>query len=334
MGASSRPKVVLTHWVHPQVLDFLNQSCEVVVNTTRQTLPRDEIIRRARDADGLMVFMPDTIDGAFLDACPRLKVIAGALRGYDNFDLAACNDRNIWFTIVPDQLAAPTAELTVGLLIGLARRMLEGDALIRSGQFSGWRPILYSPGVLHKTVGIVGMGKLGRALAQRLAGFETRLLYTDPIRLPAEQEEQWRVKSVNFNELLDSSDYVVLMTPLQPSTFHLINRDAIARMQPGSYLVNPSRGSVVDEQAIADALASSHLAGYAADVFEMEDWVRCNRPLTIEPRLLSDRTHTFFTPHLGSAIEEVRLEIAMEAAVNLVQVLRGNVPQGAVNQPQ
>lgn len=326
-----RPKVVLTHWVHSEVLDFLGESCEVVENPTRQTLPKEEILMRARDAQGLMVFMPDSVDAAFLDACPNLKVIAGALRGYDNFDVAACRDRNISFTIVPDLLAAPTAELTVGLMIGLGRRMLEGDTHIRSGNFSGWQPTLYSLGLLGKTVGIVGMGKLGRELAPRLAGFGCRLFYSDPVALPADLEAQWQIEAVEFPDLLATSDYVVLMVPLQPGTLHLVGRDAIATMKPGSFLINPCRGSVVDEAAVADAIVSGHLAGYAADVFEMEDWARADRPRTIEPRLLQDRERTFFTPHLGSAIEDVRLEIAMEAAINLVQALQGKTPQGNVS---
>ncbi|NEQ53266.1 MAG: hydroxyacid dehydrogenase [Leptolyngbya sp. SIO3F4] len=329
-AVSSRPKVVLTHWVHPEVLDFLRESCDVVENPTRETLPKEEIIWRAQDAQGIMVFMPDSVDTAFLNACPNLKVIAGALRGYDNFDVAACRDRNIFFTIVPDLLAAPTAELTVGLMIGLGRRMLEGDAHIRSGNFAGWQPTLYSLGLLGKTVGIVGMGKLGRELAPRLAGFGCRMLYADPIPLPADLEAQWQIESVEFLELLQTSDYVVLMVPLQPSTLHLVDQDAISSMKRGSLLINPCRGSVVDETAVADAITSGHLAGYAADVFEMEDWARSDRPRTIDSRLLQNRERTFFTPHIGSAIEDVRRDIAMEAAVNLVQALQGKTPQGSV----
>ncbi|MEL6222354.1 MAG: phosphonate dehydrogenase [Cyanobacteria bacterium J06627_8] len=326
---SNRQTVVLTHWVHPEVLEFLRQTCEVIENPTRDTLPRDEVIRRAKDADGLMVFMPDSVDESFLDACPNLKIIAGALRGYDNFDIAACQQRNVWFTIVPDLLAAPTAELTIGLLIGLGRRMLEGDAHIRSGSFQGWQPILYSPGLLNKTLGIVGMGKLGCVLAQRLTGFDMTILYTDPVALTPAQEAQWQLERVDFDTLLQRSDYVVLMVPLQPDTVHLMNRAAIAQMKPGSILINPCRGSVVDEVAVADALENHHLAAYGADVFEMEDWARSDRPPSIEPRLLGDRDRTFFTPHLGSAVEDIRKEIAMEAAVNIVQAFQGKIPQGA-----
>ena len=331
MSSHARPKVVLTHWVHPEVLSFLRESCQVIENSTRETLPRDEIVRRAQDADGLMVFMPDSVDNDFLDACPRLKVIAGALRGYDNFDVVACCDRNVTFTIVPDLLAVPTAELTVGLMLGLGRRLLEGDALIRSGQFAGWRPILYSAGLMNKTVGIIGMGKLGRALASMLSGFGCRLFYTDPTPLSPALALEWQIEAVDFTTLLKTSDYIVVMVPLQPETFHLIGKEAIACMKPSSFLINPCRGSVVDEQAVAEALANGQLAGYAADVFEMEDWARCDRPNAISPKLLQMRNKTFFTPHLGSAVETIRLEIAMEAAENLIQTLRDERPQGAVN---
>lgn len=326
-----KPKVVITHWVHPEIIERLSDRTTVIANQTKETLSRAEIIKRAKDAHALMVFMPDCIDDEFLAACPQLKVIAGALRGYDNFDVAACTQRKIWFTIVPELLAAPTAELTVGLLLNLARRLLEGDNLIRSGQFQGWRPQLYSTGLQDQTLGIVGMGQLGKALAQRLAGFEMKLFYYDPVPLDPELETTWKIKKLPWKSLLQQSKYVVLNVPLQPETFHLINSDAIAQMQPGSYLINPCRGSVVDEEAVAQAIRSGQLAGYGADVFEMEDWARKDRPHQIPQSLLSDRTSTFFTPHLGSAVHKIRYEIALEAAHNILQVLDGNVPQGKVN---
>ena len=326
-----KPKVVVTHWVHPEIIELLSDRATVIANQTKDTLPRQEIIKRAKDAQALMVFMPDCIDREFLAACPDLKVIAGALRGYDNFDVAACTEKNIWFTIVPELLAAPTAELTVGLLINLARRMLEGDDLIRSGKFQGWRPQLYSSGLQNQTLGIVGMGQLGKALAQRLVGFEMKLFYCDPIPLDSELETAWQIERVDWETLLKQSKYVVLNVPLQPETFHLIDSDAIALMQPGSYLINPCRGSVVNEAAVAQAIESGHLAGYGADVFEMEDWARTDRPQNISQSLLSDRAKTFFTPHLGSAVDSVRYEIARQAAENILQALEGEVPQGKVN---
>ncbi|BAY10018.1 phosphonate dehydrogenase [Calothrix sp. NIES-2098] len=329
-----KPKVVITNWVHPEVIELLEPSCEVIANPRKEALSRGEILQRAKDAEALMVFMPDTIDEAFLWECPKLKVIAAALKGYDNFDVVACTHRGVWFTIVPSLLSAPTAEITIGLLIGLGRRMLEGDRFIRTGKFAGWRPQFYSLGLANRTLGIVGMGALGKAIAQRLVGFEMQLLYSDPVALPPEQEAAWNLSRVGFETLIEVSDFVVLVVPLEPATFHLINANILAKMKPGSFLINPCRGSVVDEQAVCQALESGHLAGYAADVFEMEDWYRSDNPDSIPQPLLENTNQTFFTPHIGSAVDELRRNIALEAAQNILQALQGQKPQGAVNCPR
>lgn len=326
-----KPKVVITNWVHPEVIELLQPHCEVIANPHRESLSREEILQRAKNADGLMVFMPDSIDEAFLRECPQLKVIGAALKGYDNFDVDACTRCGVWFTIVPSLLSAPTAEIAIGLLIGLSRQMLVGDRLMRTGKFAGWRPQLYSLGLANRTLGIVGMGALGKAIAQRLAGFEMRLLYSDPVALTPEQEEMANVARVSFETLIEVSDFVMLVVPLQPKTFHLINANILAKMKPGSFLINPGRGSVVDEQAVCQALESGHLGGYAADVFEMEDWHRSDRPHSIPQSLLENTNQTFLTPHIGSAVDELRRNIALEAAQNILQALQGEKPQGAVN---
>lgn len=328
-----KPKVVITHWVHPEIIDMLQAVAEVVPNTTRDTLPRAEVLRRAQDADALMAFMPDSIDAAFLDACPKLRIVGAALKGYDNFDVDACTRRGIWFSIVPDLLTIPTAELTIGLLLGLTRHILPGDRRIRSGAFQGWRPELYGCGLTGRTLGIIGMGAVGRAIAKRLAGFDMQLVYCDKRPLDAELERAWGVRRVTLEELLASSDFVVPMLPMAPDTLHLIHAGTLAQMKRGSYLINACRGSVVDEMAVADALASGHLAGYAADVFEMEEWRRIDRPAGIPQGLLDNTGQTLFTPHLGSAVKEVRLEIEREAARNILQALAGERPAGAINNP-
>ena len=327
-----KPKVVITHWVHEEVLDYLRKHFEVHQNPTRETLSREEVIARSKDADALMVFMPDSVDDDFLSKCPRLKIVSAALKGYDNFDVRACTGRGIWFSIVPDLLTVPTAELAVGLLIGLTRLMLEGDRLVRSGQFQGWRPQLYGAGLAGSTVGIVGMGALGQAVAKRLAGFDAELLYTDTRQLPEGTETLWAVSCVPLNTLLAWSDFVVLCLPLVPETLHRINDDTLGKMKPGSFLVNVCRGSVVEEEAVVRALESGHLGGYASDVFEFEDWARPDRPSGIPENLLSMHNSTFFTPHLGSAVDRARCDIALEAARNIVQALQGLRPSGAINQ--
>ena len=326
-------KVVVTHWVHPEVIALLASAGEVVPNTTRERLARGEILARARDADAIMTFMPDHVDDEFLAACPRLQVVGCALKGYDNYDVEACTRRGVWITNVPDLLTVPTAELTIGLLIGVTRHVLAGDGFVRNGRFDGWRPALYGAGLAGKTLGIIGMGAVGQAIAQRLQGYAMTLLYTDPRPLAPECEAAWRLTRAPLERLLSDSDYVVPMVPYRPETLHLIDADAIARMKHGAFLVNACRGSVVDEEAVADALAAGKLAGYAADVFELEEWARPDRSRAIPSRLLADREHTLFTPHLGSAVDEVRLAIEIEAATNILQALRGELPRGALNRP-
>ena len=327
----NKPKVVLTHWVHPEIIELLREKAEVVANPGRKTLPREVLLERARDADALMAFMPDCIDEAFLKACPRLKIIAAALKGFDNFDVDACTRHGVWLTIAPDLLTIPTAELTVGLVLGITRNMLEGDRHIRSGQFAGWRPELYGLGLYGRTAGIVGLGLVGRAVAERLKGFGMNLVYSDEISLPPDEEEQLGLTKVTFSGLLDSSDIVIPLLPLTDRTFHLFDRNALARMKKGSYLVNACRGSVVDEMAVVESLEKRHLAGYAADVFEMEDWIRPDRPRSIPKALLENTAQTFFTPHLGSAVDDVRIEIERYCTRSIFQALDGKIPEGKVN---
>jgi phosphonate dehydrogenase len=328
-----KPQVVLTHWVHPEVIELLRRECEVIPNPSRETLSPEEVLRRTRDAQAIMVFMPDTVNEAFLQACPYLEIVSAALKGYDNFDVGACSRHGVWFTIIRESLTVPTAELGIGLLICLARRMLAGDRTIRNGQFKGWRPRLYGMGLAGRTLGLIGMGAVGQAIAKRAIGLEMEVVYHDVISLGKEKEEVWRLRNLPLEDLLSQSDFVMPLLPLKPDTFHLIDSRALARMKPGSFLVNISRGSVVDERAVAEALTSGRLAGYAADVFEMEDWARADRPRSIPPILLDDTDHTFFTPHLGSAVDDVRREVALEAARNILQALKGERPVGAINSP-
>lgn len=326
-----KPTVVITHRVHPEVLELLEEHCELIANQSNETLPENEILSRAKEADALMVFMPDRIDAAFLAACPKLKVVGAALKGYDNFDVEACTNRGVFFTIVPDLLTIPTAELTIALLLGLSRRVFEGDSYIRSGAFKGWLPQFYGSGLTGKRLGIIGLGAVGQAIAKRLSGFDMDLVYTDRVALDPELEHRWGIKRVELETLLSTSDYVVPMLPMSTDTLHLINAQSLGLMKQGVFLINASRGSVVDEHAVVEALQSGHLAGYAADVYEMEEWARADRPSSIPAALLEQTSKTLFTPHLGSAVKEFRLEIERQAAFNILQVLKGEVPKGAVN---
>lgn len=330
---STDSKVVISNWVHPEVLGLLKGHCRVIPNETREALRREALVSRCRDAAALIAFMPERIDDAFLAECPDLRIVACALKGYDNFDVAACTRRGVWLTIVPDLLTAPTAELTIGLMIALGRNLLPGDRLIRSGRFTGWRPILYGQGLDGSTVGLVGAGAVGKAVARRLSGFRTTLLYADEIPLSPDQEDQLRMRRVSREELLRHSDFIALCLPLQPNTHHLVNRDFLQSMKSGAILVNTARGSLVDESAVAEALVAGQLGGYAADVYACEDWALGDRPSEIPNGLRDALDNTVFTPHLGSAVDRVRRDIALQAARSVLQALRGETPDGAVNSP-
>lgn len=334
----ARPSVFITNHVHPDVIAFLEKRARVDANPDTEPFTRDAYLERASRADALMVFMNDSLDGGTLEKCPNLRIVAAALKGCDNFDVAACTARGIWFTVVPDLLTAPTAELAVALALGLSRKVVEGDRFVRSGAFRGWRPTLYGTGLSGHTAGIVGMGNLGRALAKRLAAFDMEVLYSDQATVPAanrtEIDRNLPASRVDLAELLASSDFVFLTLPLSAETLHLFDASTLPRMRPGSFLVNVGRGSVVDEEVVAAALAAGTLAGYAADVFEMEDWARADRPDRICAALLEQTRKTLFTPHLGSAVSEIRYQIEMRAAHNIAEALGGRRPPDAINEPR
>ena len=314
MSVISKPKVLITSPVFDETRALLEPHARLEINHHVDPWPREELRRRAADAVGLMAFMTDWIDADFLSHCPKLRVIGAALKGYDNIDAVACKNAGVTLTFVPDLLTVPTAELAVGLMLAIGRNVLTGDRTIRHSGFSGWRPSLYGSGLQGAKIGLYGYGQVGQAIAERLQPFGCDLLATDLRQPPAGREIAFGARWVDRNTLLSESDYVVLALPLTPQTEHLINRAAIGQMKLGARLINPARGSLVDESAVADALDSGHLAGYAADVFECEDWARHPRPATIEPRLCMPGARTVLTPHIGSAVVEVRREIELSAA--------------------
>jgi phosphonate dehydrogenase len=326
-----KPTVVLTHRVYPETLDLLLPHCHLVTNQSDTTLPRETVLARAREADAVMAFMPDKVDEAFLQACPRIKVIGGALKGFDNFDVQACTRHGVWLTIVPDLLTVPTAELAIGLTISLIRNVPAAYDGMRQSGYQGWRPTFFGLGIDGARIGILGMGAIGQAIAQRLNGWGASLLYTDRVAVDPTVEQRLGLQWRSLDDLLAESDIVMLALALTPETLHLIDARRLAQLKRGAYLINPCRGSVVREADILASLQSGHLGGYAADVFEMEDWARTDRPRQIDPALLAC-PNTLFTPHLGSAVHEVRRAIERCAAQNILQALAGQRPSDAVNQ--
>ena len=319
---STLSKVVVTARPFESTLKVLRGAAqEVVVNNQYDPFTPAELQRHLADADACLAFMTDKVDSSLLDSAPKLKLIACALKGFDNFDIDACSSRGVAVTAVPDLLTAPTAELAVALTLGLGRKVMSGDQLVRHGNFEGWRPQLYGLGLAGSTVGFLGFGAVGQATASRMAGFEVaRMLYVDPREDVTFSSNAERVSSVD--ELLHMSDILVCCAPLNPSTHHILNASRLERAKHGMLLVNISRGSCVDEKAVADALETGILGGYAADVFECEDWAINDRPNTVHPKLLANK-NTIFTPHLGSAVAGVREQIEHAAAFEIVRFTNG-----------
>ncbi|KPF95662.1 hydroxyacid dehydrogenase [Rhodopseudomonas sp. AAP120] len=324
-----KPRILVTNWVHKEVLGFLQTFGEVEANVTRVPWSREEVVVRAQHCDAMLAFMTDHVDEPFLSRCARLKVIGCALKGADNYDTEACRRHGVALSIVPDLLTVPTAELTVGLMIMLGRHLLEGDRLVRTTPFNGWRPILFGKGLDGAMVGILGMGAVGQAIAHRLRAFRCQISYADDRPLAPAKEDALCLLRSELPRLLAESDYLVLALPLSPASHHIIDADALAQMKSGALLINPARGSLVDEAAVADALERGGLGGYAADVFETEDWALPDRPAAIDARLLN-HPRTVLTPHLGSAVDTIRREIAMAAARDIRRFFEGQPLHGGL----
>lgn len=310
------PKIVVTQPLHTEVLQALQAQAQVVMNAGPEPWPTQTLHAHLAEASGLMAFMTDRVDRDTLRHAPRLRSIACALKGYDNFDLTACAEAGVSVSFVPDLLTEPTAELALGLAIAAGRHLIAGDRRVRLGH-TGWRPELYGTGLHGATAAVVGLGRVGQAIVDRLAGFGCRaVLGVDPSARDA------RTQAASLPQALAQADFLFLAVPLVSGTRHLINAPALAQAKPGQIIVNVGRGSVVHEDAVADALQSGLLGAYAADVFEMEDWALHDRPREV-PEALRHHPRTVLTPHLGSAVRAVRLAIEKRAAANLIGALRG-----------
>jgi phosphonate dehydrogenase len=286
----------------------------------------------ARDAVALCFFVPDHIDAAVMDQLPALRILAGFGKGFDNVDVPAATERGIWVTSVSAALTDATADLAWALLLANARGVVYGDARVREYPNIGWDVAAeLGRAVTGATIGVYGFGLVGRAIAERSLGFRMNVLYCDPTAAEREVEERLRARRVDAGALLAQADFVVLAVPLNEATYRLIDAEALARMKPTAILVNPARGSIVDEAAVAHALERGALGGYAADVFEHEDRQYASRPTRLLPALVDDRRRTVFTPHLGTAVAADRVALALAQARAVRAVLAGERPESAVN---
>ncbi len=319
----SAPRVLVTRRLPEAGLAPLREAgLDVDVHDADTAIPRDELLRRAAGAAALVTLMSERVDDELLDAAgPRLRVVANYAVGYDNVDVAACAARGVAVTNTPDVLTDATADLAFALLLAAARRLVEGDALVRSGTWTGWQPgQLLGRQVSGRALGLVGLGRIGGAVARRARGFGMRLAYHNRRRDEAAEAELGAVY-LPLDELLATSDFVSLHVPLTPATRHLIGARELALMKPTAVLVNTARGPVVDEAALVDALREGRLFAAGLDVFEREPEVHPGLP---------GLANVVLAPHVGSATVETRTAMALACSRAVVDVLQGRTPPNLV----
>ena len=327
----ARARVFVAQWMPPAGVDLLRAHCELDEALSLGPLPRAEFLARCARADALIAFVSDYVDAPVIDSSPSLRFVASFGKGFDNIDVAACTRRGILVTINPEALTESTADLALGLVLAVRRNVVAGDRHVRSGRFRGWHPRDLLGREFHGTeLGIIGFGAIGQAIARRATAFGVQVSYFDPVRRP-EIERDLRVDYRDFGDLLARADTLVVAADLRPDNRHMIGRDAIGRMKPGAVLVNIGRGSLADEAAVAEALGTGALGGFAADVFEFEDESIPDRPRSIHADLLARLDATVFTPHIGTGTVEARDRLAIATAGQLLSALRGELPSGAVN---
>jgi glyoxylate reductase len=317
-----RPKILATHQLFAEPGAKLGEKFEVEYWRDSERPPRADVLRRVADKDGLICLLTEKIDDELLAAAPRLRSVANIAVGFDNIDLEVCTRRGVAVSNTPGVLDDTTADFAWTLLMAVARRLIEGDALCRSGQWKGWNlDQLVGADVWGKTLGILGFGRIGRAVARRASGFGMRVIYNDAVRAPSEVESELRAEYVERDAALREADFVSVHVPLLPATRGLIGARELALMKPTAFLINTSRGPVVQEAALIAALEQRQIAGAALDVFEREP--------QIGHGLL--RPNVVLAPHLASASLETRTRMAMMAVENTIAFFEGRRPPNLLN---
>ncbi len=323
MNAARQPRVLVTREVFDETLDYLRQHCEVRDNQGDAPFAPDALAAAVADRDGLMCCLTDRVDAALLAAAPGLKAVANIAVGYNNIDVPACTARGVMATNTPGVLDDSTADLAWTLMLGTARRITEVERRIRDGEWTGWQLKQWlGVDVHHATLGIIGMGRIGQAIARRATGFDMKVIYHNRKRIAFELERKANATYVSFDELLAQADFVVLQMPYSPETHHLIGKAQLAKMKRSAILINSTRGGVVDDAALIQALKDGTIRGAGLDVYE-------NEP-KLNPQFLK-LDNVVLAPHVGSSTEATRKAMAMLAAQNLVAALRGDTPPNLLN---
>ena len=317
-----KPGVFLTRSLPKPVMHRLKTLVNLKYNALDRPLTKQELIRGMRGRRALISMLSDPIDAEVIESNPRLNVIANYAVGYNNIDLKTASSRGIHVTNTPGVLTEATADLTWSLIMSLARRVLEGDRLVRTGRWTGWNPTqLLGMDLTGKTLGIIGMGRIGQAVARRAVGFGMRLIYHNRRRLPVRLEKKFEASYMPLSRLLAAADIISLHLPLTPETRHLIDRRVLDRMKSTALLINTARGPVVDEKALVIALKKGKIAGAGLDVFEEEPDIQ--KGLFTLPNVV-------LLPHLGSATVETRIKMGFMVIENIEAALKGKRAPNAV----
>jgi len=319
-----RPRVYVARRLPDPAMERLRQHADVAVWPTDELPPpRDVLIKEAAAADGLLSLLTDRIDGALLDAAPRVRVVSNYAVGFDNVDVDAATARGVVVTNTPGVLTETVADFAITLLLAVARRVVEADRYTREGRWKSWEPMLFLGQDLHgTTLGLVGLGRIGAAVARRAHGFNMRMLYYDVVRRE-DLERELALEFTSLDDLLRRSDFISVHTPLTPQTRHLISTQQFGMMKRTAVLVNTARGPIVDPDALYRALADRRIWGAGLDVFEAEP-VPADHPLLRLDNII-------VVPHIASASVETRTKMALMAADNLLAVLSDRQPPHFVN---
>ncbi len=318
-----RPKVFITRKIPQAGIDLLAETCDVEVYSEDKPLVRQELLEKVAEVDGVIGLLTDKINAEFFDAAKNLKGYANYAVGFDNIDVAEATKRGLPVSNTPEVLTLATAELAWTLLFSVARRVVETDAIMRSGEWPGWGPLQFiGADVTGKTLGIVGAGRIGTAMGRMSRGFDMRVLYTTGSRPNKELEQEVGGERVDFDTLLAESDFISVHAPLNEATKHLFNAEAFKKMKNTAFLINTGRGPVIKEDDLVDALTSDEIGGAALDVYEFE-------PKMAEG--LAQCANTVLLPHIGSATTSSRRDMALLAAENLLAMINGGEPPTCLN---
>ncbi|HNQ43481.1 MAG TPA: D-glycerate dehydrogenase [Candidatus Cloacimonadota bacterium] len=316
-----KPKLFLTRLIPQPGIDLLEEVFELNCNTEDRALTKKELLAGVKDADALLCLLTDSIDADVIDAGPSLKVISNYAVGYNNIDVAYATGRGIKVCNTPGVLTETTADLTWALILAAARRIPESDTFTRAGNFRGWEPMLMlGQDVFGKTLGILGMGRIGQAVSRRAVGFGMKISYYSPETDPSALH--FEAQKVDFDTLLQSSDVLSLHAPLTPETRHIIGKAELQKMKSSAILINTARGPLVDEIALIDALREGQIFAAGLDVYEQEPDF---------PMAMLELKNLVLLPHIGSASIETRTKMAILAAQNAIAVIRGEQPPALVN---